>query len=206
MIAWLQGTVVVKQGNMLIVAVNGIGYELTVPLSVIEQTDQGRTLELFVHQTVREDGHYLFGFSSLSQRQLFRELIRVSGIGPKLAILILSGLDSEELVQAIGTQNSAALIKLPGIGRKTAERLIVELGDRIGKYFPDCNSGDRQASSSSRIGGTAQEAEQALVALELKPSEAARLVAAAARSLPSDADSATLIKAAFAQKLKREAR
>lgn len=203
MIAWLRGTVVVKQANTLIVAVAGVGYELTVPVSLGEQSAQGRAVELFVHQVVRDDGHYLFGFSSLSQRQLFRELIRVSGIGPKLAILILSGLGSEELVQAIWAQDSAALVRLPGIGRKTAERLIVELDDRIGKHFPHSDAGARGGTNPPPVGSAAREAQEALIALELKPDEAARLVAAAVRRLGPDADSAALIKAAFARKLER---
>ncbi len=201
MIAWLRGTLVVKQGNTLIVDVDGVGYELTVPVSLVERAEHGAAIELFVHQVVRDDGQYLFGFSSLSQRQLFRELIRVGGIGPKLAILILSGLNEEELVQAIRAQNSAALVRLPGIGRKTAERLLVELKDRIGKHFLGDDAGDGNKADAALAKSAAQEALEALVALDLKPAEAARLVASAARDLPENADSAALIKAAFAYKL-----
>lgn len=200
MIGWLSGTVLVKQANTIMLNVNGVGYELTVPLSVIEETSQGQALELFVHHAQREDGQYLYGFSTLNQRELFRELIRVSGIGPKLAVLILSGFTNEALVQAIREQNSAALIKLPGIGKKTAERLLIELKDRVGKHFAVGVAGSDEVTLNVAT-SAAEEALEALVALELKPAEAAKLVDGAMQTLPEDADSATIIKAAFARKL-----
>ncbi len=201
MIAWLSGTVLVKQANTLILVNGGVGYELAVPVSVIEQTGQGQAVELFVHHAQREDGQYLYGFSSLNQRQLFRELIRISGIGPKLGLLILSGFTPEGLVQAVNEQNSAAFVKLPGIGKKTAERLLIELKDRIGQKYAHLRSGEVSGESSAFVAGAAQEALEALIALELKPAEAAKLVDQASRDLPAEADSAQIIKAAFALKL-----
>ena len=95
MIGWLQGVVLYKQGNQVVLNVGGVGYELAVPLSVLERVHEGQEAALFVHHAVRDDGHYLYGFHTLEQRSWFRELIRVSGIGPKIALLILSGFDVE---------------------------------------------------------------------------------------------------------------
>lgn len=201
MIGWLQGTVVVKQANNVILNVGGVGYEIAVPVSVIEQLGQGQTAELFIHHAVREDGHYLYGFAALQQRALFREIIRVSGIGPKLGLLILSGFTPEALIAAVREQNTAALVQLPGIGKKTAERLLVELKDRVGTN--SAAFGLKSENTEQPLpAGAAQEAMQALIALELKPAEAGKLVEAAARQLGDDADTAALIKTAFTLKLK----
>ncbi|SUO93258.1 Holliday junction branch migration protein RuvA [Suttonella ornithocola] len=202
MIGWLQGTVVFKQANQVMLNVGGVGYEISVPVSVIEELHQGQTAELFIHHAMREDGQYLYGFSTLAQRALFRELIRVSGIGPKLGLLILSGFSVDGLVTAIREQNSAALVKLPGIGKKTAERLLIDLKDRVGKQVANINGKDLGESHSLEFSNVApQEALEALVALELKPSEAAKLVDAAVKVLGEEADTAALIKIAFALKL-----
>ena len=133
MIAYLRGTVLVKQAGQIILETGGVGYELAVPLSVLERVHEGQEAALFVHHAVRDDGHYLYGFHTLEQRSWFRELIRVSGIGPKIALLILSGFDVEMLAQTVRNQDSAALIKLPGVGKKTAERLLIELNDRVAR-------------------------------------------------------------------------
>ena len=133
MIGYLCGTVLVKQAGQLILETGGVGYELAVPLAVLERVHEGQEAALFVHHAVRDDGHFLYGFLTLEQRGWFRELIRVSGIGPKIALLILSGCDGEMLAQIVRAQDSAALVKLPGVGKKTAERLLVELNDRVGR-------------------------------------------------------------------------
>lgn len=174
MIAYLQGNVVYKQANSLIINVSGVGYEVSVPIALMAQAVVGQVFELFIHHNVREDGHFLFGFQSFEQRQLFRELIRVSGIGPKLALLILSGFSVEALVEIIREQNSAALISLPGIGKKTAERLLIELNDRVGKAFitPSVQTSASIASPNLAV----KDSEEALIALGYKPAEAARLL------------------------------
>lgn len=201
MIGWLQGTIVLKQANHVIINVGGVGYEVSVPISVIETLTQGQTAELFIHHAVREDGQYLYGFSTLTQRSLFREIIRISGIGPKLGLLILSGFTVEGLVTAIREQNSSALVQLPGIGKKTAERLLIELKDRVGANAAAFGI-STETAALTYTAGAAQEALEALIALELKPSEATKLVDAAIKQLGDTADTAAIIKTAFALKLK----
>lgn len=190
MIGYLRGKVLLKQGNHLILEVCGVGYEIDVPVSVSAQISQGEESALFIHHSVREDGHYLFGFDSIEQRIWFRELIRVSGIGPKAALLILSGFTGDSLSQIIREQNTAALIKLPGIGKKTAERLLVELNDRVAK-LPGISSvqADIPLAVSAR-----SEAEEALIALGYKPTEAAQLITKIADDA---ADTDTLIRRAL---------
>ena len=196
MIAYLRGTVQVKQAGQIILETGGGGYELAVPLSVLERVHEGQEAALFVHHAVRDDGHFLYGFHTLEQRSWFRELIRVSGIGPKIALLILSGFDVEMLAQTVRAQDSAALVKLPGVGKKTAERLLVELNDRVGR-LP--TAGGAGQGSILRPASARLDAEEALVALGYKPAEAAQLIE---RVGDDDADTDTLIRRALQLKFK----
>lgn len=200
MIGWLQGLVLHKQGNQVIMNVNGVGYEIAVPISILEQLPQGQAAELFIHHAQREDGQYLYGFVSIAQRQLFRELIRISGIGPKLGLLVLSSFSVENFIAIVRENNSNALLKLSGVGKKTAERLLIELKDRVGGNSAFTSMAGA-ADTPLPIGVTAaQEAVEALMALELKPADAAKLVESALKQLP-DADTAALIKSALQLKL-----
>lgn len=200
MIGWLQGTVLHKQGNQVIMNVNGVGYEIAVPISILEQLPQGQAAELFIHHAQREDGQYLYGFASIAQRQLFRELIRISGIGPKLGLLVLSSFSVENFIAIVRENNSNALLKLSGVGKKTAERLLIELKDRVGGNSAFASMAGA-ADTPLPIGVTAaQEAVEALMALELKPADAAKLVESALKQSP-DADTAALIKSALQLKL-----
>ena len=132
MIARLTGTLVEKSPNRLIVDVGGVGYDLLVPLSTFYGIgDAGSRVTLRVHTHVREDVIALYGFGTAPEQELFERLIAVSGIGPKLALAVLSGIDVGELVRAIRTQDVARLTKIPGIGKKTAERIGLELKDRL---------------------------------------------------------------------------
>jgi holliday junction DNA helicase RuvA len=132
MIAHLTGKLILKQPNSAIVDVGGVGYELTVPLSTFyDLGDVGANVSLRVHTYVREDALQLFGFRTDSEKKLFLLLIGVSGIGPRLAITVLSGLSSEELIQAIRGNDLARLVSIPGVGKKTAERMLVELKDKV---------------------------------------------------------------------------
>lgn len=207
MIGYLRGLVVVKQGNMTIIDAGGVGYELSVPLSVIEQLGEGREAALFVHHAVRDDGQYLYGFSTLAQRQLFRELIRISGIGPKIALLILSGFSVEAFVRVVREQNSAALVKLPGVGKKTAERLLIELNDRVGKQFAHVSAvgADGAQPSDRRCADVRLETEEALVALGYKPNVVAQMVEAAWQDYAADTPPSTdqLLRAVLRQQLPR---
>ena len=132
MIAFLRGRVIDKEPNRLIVDVQGVGYDVHVPLSTFyEAGDAGAEITLRVHTHVREDALQLYGFLTLFEQQVFERLIGISGIGPKLAIAVLSGIDPRELVAAVQRGNVARLTAIPGIGKKTAERIVLELRDRL---------------------------------------------------------------------------
>ena len=132
MIAFLRGRIIDKQPNKLIVDVQGVGYEVHVPLSTFyEVGDEGADVELRVHTHVREDALQLYGFLTELERQLFERLIGVSGIGPRLAVAVLSGMDPRDVVAAVQRGDVARLIGIPGVGKKTAERIVLELKDRL---------------------------------------------------------------------------
>jgi Holliday junction DNA helicase RuvA len=132
MIAFLRGRLLDKHPNRLIIDVNGVGYDVQVPLSTFyDLAEPGADVSLRVHTHVREDQIALFGFGSLLEQQLFERLISVGGIGPKLALAVLSGIEPEELIRAVRTADIARLSRIPGIGRKTAERITLELKDKL---------------------------------------------------------------------------
>ncbi len=132
MIAHLSGTLLSKQANLVILDVAGVGYEVTIPLSTFyDLEDLGSTVQLRIYTHVREDALQLFGFKTARERELFMRLISVSGIGPKLGITLLSGMSADEMIASIRTNNLARLTLIPGVGRKTAERLVVELREKV---------------------------------------------------------------------------
>lgn len=132
MISYLRGTVLEKHPNQVIVDVNGVGYELTIPVSTFSSLpERGNEVRLQVHTHVREDALALFGFATPAEKAVFEKLIGVSGIGPKLAVTVLSGLDAKELVGAIRAGQIETLVRIPGVGKKTAERMVVELRDKL---------------------------------------------------------------------------
>jgi holliday junction DNA helicase RuvA len=132
MIAHLSGTLLVKQTNTVIIDVGGIGYEVTIPLSTFyDLEDSGSAVALRIYTHVREDTLQLFGFKTTRERELFLRLISVSGIGPKLGITMLSGMSADEIIASIRSNNLARLTSIPGVGKKTAERLVIELRDKI---------------------------------------------------------------------------
>ena len=132
MIGSLRGRLLQKSPPMLVVDVQGVGYEVEAPLSTFYQLPEtGQEIHLYTHLTVRDDAHLLFAFASERERQLFRALIKVNGVGPKSALSILSGLSVDELMQAVALQETALLTRVPGVGKKTAERLMLELKDKF---------------------------------------------------------------------------
>lgn len=132
MIAFLNGSVLEKHPNQVIVDVGGVGYELTIPVSTFSALpEKGGAVALRVHTHVREDAISLFGFHTMEEKTLFEKLISVSGIGPKLAVTVLSGLAAGDLVQAIRTGDVQSLVRVPGIGKKTAERMVLELREKL---------------------------------------------------------------------------
>jgi len=132
MIAHLSGILLSKQATSVILDVSGVGYEVTIPLSTFyELEDAGSTVQLRIYTHVREDALQLYGFKTARERELFLRLISVSGIGPKLGITLLSGMSADEMISSIRTNNLAKLTLIPGVGRKTAERLVMELRDKV---------------------------------------------------------------------------
>ena len=132
MIAHLRGTLLEKHPNQVIIECGGVGYDVTIPVTTFSKLpNQGDEVKLRIHTQVREDAISLFGFASTKEKQLFEKLISVSGIGPKLAVSVLSGLAADDLVNAIRTGDLAKLVKIPGVGKKTAERMILELRDKV---------------------------------------------------------------------------
>jgi len=174
MIGRLTGTLAEKAPPQVLVDVAGVAYELDVPMSTFYNLPAvGERLTLLTHMVVREDAHLLYGFGSSDERATFRQLIRISGVGPRTALAILSGLSVAELAQAVSRQDSARLVKVPGIGKKTAERLLLELKDKLA---PDLQG--RTSVSSDTQGDIVQ----ALLALGYNEREAA----AALKALPPD--------------------
>lgn len=178
MIGYLKGLLAVKQPPSLLIEVNGVGYELEAPMSTFYGLPAvGEPVALYTHLVVREDAHMLFGFGTEAERRLFRGLLKVSGVGPKIALGLLSGASVEEFLRIVEAEDVAMLTRIPGIGRKTAERLIIEMRDHVGKLAPVAAAGEALAASSA---GTPQgEAFSALLALGYKPPEATRLLKAA---------------------------
>jgi Holliday junction DNA helicase RuvA len=176
MIGFVRGRILFKVPPQLTVEVGGLGYELEAPMSTFFHLPQvGEEVKLLTHLVVREDAHILYGFGTEGERKLFRHLIKVSGIGPKIALALLSGISVEAFAQCVQSEDVAALIRIPGIGRKTAERLIVELRDRLGAAAAAGTAG----GAMSAEGSSEAEAFGALVALGYRPAEATRLLKAA---------------------------
>jgi Holliday junction DNA helicase RuvA len=172
MIGRLRGVLVKKEPPALLVDVAGIGYELEAPMTTFyDLPPAGETVTLYTHLVVREDAHLLFGFARESQRRLFRGLLKVNGVGPRVALAVLSGLSDEEFVQAIQREDVDRLTRVPGIGRKTAERLIVEMRDKLDTSLPGSDA-PLPTTPTDPIG----EAVTALIALGYKPNEASRMV------------------------------
>tara|TARA_B100001123_G_scaffold40527_1_gene41699 strand:+ start:234 stop:827 length:594 start_codon:yes stop_codon:yes gene_type:complete len=175
MISRIQGVLIEKRPPWLVIDCNGVGYELEVPMTTVWTLPElNKTVTILTHLIVRDDAHLLFGFATEAERKLFRSLIKVSGIGSKVALAILSGIESKEFVQCVHESNAARLTALPGIGKKTAERLIVEMRDRVGDWAPaNLNA---MAPPSAAAGNAVNDAISGLIALGYKPPEASRLV------------------------------
>jgi Holliday junction DNA helicase RuvA len=192
MIARLEGVLAEKSPDAVVLDVHGVGYELRVPLSTFfDLPDEGKLVRLRVHTHVREDAFQLFGFGTELERALFRLLLGASGVGPKLALAIVSGLPVDKLVAALRAGNLAALVGIPGVGKKTAERIIVELRDRVGAIDVSAES-----ASAPRDDASAS-AESALVNLGYPRAHAEKAVRRALESLPESPPLESLIKEAL---------
>jgi len=191
-IARIEGVLVEKSPEAVVLDVHGVGYELRVPLSTFfDLPDEGKTVTLRVHTHVREDAFLLYGFATELERTLFRLLLGASGVGPKLALSILSGLPAEKLIAALRSGNLAVLVGIPGVGKKTAERMVVELRDRVAGIETSA------APERAPLDDAAAAAESALVNLGYPRAHAEKAVRRAFESLPDAPGLESLIKEAL---------
>ncbi|HMB59397.1 MAG TPA: Holliday junction branch migration protein RuvA [Xanthomonadales bacterium] len=181
MIARLSGTLIAKSPPLMVIDVAGVGYELEAPVSVFYDLPEiGQPVVLLTHLQIKDDGHTLYGFATESERVLFRQLLKISGIGAKLALSILSGASESDLARYVSEGDTASLVRIPGIGKKTAERIIIELRDKLEGLLPSNGSG--LPGSTPRPAGAASEATHALSSLGYKPQEASRMVRSVAQA------------------------
>lgn len=188
MIGRLRGKLIEKQPPHLLVDVNGVGYEVQAPMTTFYRLPElGAEVVLHTHFAVSENAQQLYGFAEKRDRQLFRTLIKVNGVGPKMAVAILSGMEADTIARCVMEDNSAALVKVPGVGKKTAERLIIELRDKLQDWEVDALPlGELEAVTIAAEQAAANdilaEAESALIALGYKPAEATKVVASVAKN------------------------
>jgi len=176
MITHLHGTLIEKQPPSLVIDVRGVGYEVEAPMSTFYHLPElHQEIKLLTHLVIREDAHILFGFGTEAERQMFRTLIRVNGVGPKLALSILSAMELETFIHCVQQGDLAKLIKIPGVGKKTAERLVIETRDRLAQTTVQSTNSARQ-SLTQGVTSAADDAVSALVALGYKLQEASQLV------------------------------
>jgi len=182
MIARLSGTLLDKSPPYLVIDVNGVGYEVEAPLGVFSDLpENGKQVAIVIHHHFSQDSQTLYGFVSLNERELFRKLLKISGIGAKLALTILSGASGEELVRFVSTADVASLVRMPGIGKKTAERIIMELRDKLEGI--NIAAGGVMATGGAPIStDPATEASHALASLGYKPAEVSRMISAVAEA------------------------
>ncbi len=178
MIGRLQGTILEKQPPSILIDVQGVGYELEASMSTFYHLpDCGENITLHTHLVVREDAQLLYGFYSLSERQMFRNLIKISGVGPKLALTILSGMSAEDFSRCIMDGDSKALTRLPGVGKKTAERLVIELKDRLEKDDSIKLPGATGTKANiERQSNPVNDAVSALISLGYKAQQASQMI------------------------------
>ncbi|MDD9156617.1 Holliday junction branch migration protein RuvA [Aliivibrio sp. S4TY2] len=190
MIGRLRGNLLEKQPPELLIEVSGIGYEVQMPMSCFyELPEIGTEAIIYIHYVVREDAQLLYGFNTKKERALFREVIKANGVGPKLGLAILSGMTASQFVQSVEREDISTLVKLPGVGKKTAERLVVEMKDRLkgwgaGDLFTPATDAAPMDDGSNLISSpqSAQdEAVSALISLGYKPVQASKIVSQIAK-------------------------
>jgi Holliday junction DNA helicase RuvA len=179
MIGRLRGLLLEKKAPNILIDVNGVGYEIEAPMTTFYELPKlGEEVVIYTHLVVRDDAHLLFGFIKDSDRALFRSLIKVSGVGAKLALALLSGISAHDFIKTIRSNDIATLTRIPGVGKKTAERLIIEMRDRLKDLLPESDV----TGAAAAIPGDAlppdeiKDAVSALIALGFKPPEASRMV------------------------------
>lgn len=201
MIGRLRGVLVEKQPPWLVLEVHGVGYELEAPMGTFYQLPAvGAEILLHTHLAVREDAHLLYGFATRTERTLFRSLIKVNGVGAKLALTILSGMSADEFARCVRDGDAVTLTRLPGVGKKTAERLVVEMRDRLDDWQGGAGTLPGAAPAQAAATGEVKDAISALVALGYKPQEASRLVSGVDEACSSSED---IIRAALKRAVKK---
>ena len=193
MIGRLRGFIIDKQPPELVLDVQGVGYEVFAPMSTFfNLPGLNEEVTLFTHLVVREDAQLLYGFASERERLLFRSLLKVNGVGAKLALTILSGSDVDTFARSVQEGDTASLTRLPGVGKKTAERLIIEMRDRL-KEVSSAMGLSATTTSASTVSGAKDEATEALIALGYKSTEAEKMI----RSLDDGLSTEQLIRQAL---------
>jgi len=201
----LTGKLLMKQAPELLIDIQGLGYEVLAPMSTFYQLPVvGEGVMLHTHLVVREDAQVLYGFASTGERELFRALIKVNGVGPKVALAILSGVSADEFVLLVNRGDAAALTRIPGIGKKTAERLLLDMRDRLKEWQADpvvaaanqqASMIDGESQPDARV--LAEEAETALIALGYRPAEATKMIFRVQKDNPEVVRSEELIRLAL---------
>jgi len=202
-IGFLRGRILDKQPPWLLLDVNGVGYEIEASMNTFYKLPEvGAELGLHTHFVVREDAQLLYGFADQQEKQLFRSLIKVNGVGPKMALGILSGISAEAFIRTVHNEDTTALVRVPGVGKKTAERLIVEMKDRLNQLqLPtltelELSSGNLPVAEAVATDYRA-EAESALIALGYKPQQATRAIEQATKAVGDGAATEDLIRQAL---------
>mgnify|MGYP003769086141 FL=1 len=194
MIGQIRGKLIEKNPPEILMEVGGITYELQIPMSTLYQLPElGRDVLLHTHFVVREDAQLLYGFYDKGDKAMFRALIRVNGVGPKLALGILSGMDVNEFVRTVRNNDVTTMANLPGIGNKTAERLIIEMRDRLSEWDTSASS-PTSASLGLAEAGIKKDAETALIGLGYKPPQATRAISQVLKDNPEISDNEELIR------------
>ena len=201
MIGRLTGRLIEKQVPRLLIDISGVGYEVEAPMSTFYQLPEvGKTITLHTHFVVREDAQLLYGFYTTGERRLFRHLIKINGVGPKLALTILSGIQPDQFMLCIQNNDSASLVKLPGVGKKTAERLIIEMRDKLKVELNDPSFTEQFTMETMAVKpvSAVDDAVSALIALGYKPVDASKAVSKVAKE---DLTSEQIIKLALQSQL-----
>jgi len=200
MISRLTGILAAKRAPQILIDCNGVGYEADVSMTTFYQLPEvGEQVSIWTHLVVKEDSHSLVGFNGESERRLFRQLIRINGVGPKLALAILSGIDDQQFALCVANADVAMLTRLPGVGKKTAERLIIEMRDKVEAPAGDSPLQQVAAAAQSAV----SEAVEALQALGYRAAEAEKMISRAQQQDDAAASASQLIKKALQATVKQ---
>ncbi len=201
MIGQIRGVLILKQPPYMMVDVQGVAYEIEAPMTTFYKLPETNTeITIFTHMAIRDDAHLLFGFATQEERAMFRTLIKVNGVGAKMALTILSGMEADIFAQCIRNGDADSLVRLPGVGKKTAERLIIEMRDRLKDWELTAVVSSKSGDTVATPGDQSDDAVSALVGLGYKPQEASRFVFAVATD---DMSSEEIIRKALKTSLKK---